>query len=169
MKIIPVADVEREFFQLLFEAEERLSVSLPDDVEVYTVNVLHRHLREQWSQQPLALRFLELNSQANIEVSAEDFLMVGDTALLVLSFQLPKVLRRGLTPEYYQAIGSESYAAASVRELSPPLRDRDARLSETFSSITQVLRDVVTFSKRSKDDQLSAWLRSLAGPDTVFQ
>ena len=154
-----------QFGRLLLEAEMRVNVDLKETVRLYTVGVLVTHWRTEWSHEALALRYLQVAKQPRR--SAHDFLSIADTALLILSLQLPKVLRRGLDPDYFVTLGRSSYHDAALREHHEALAERDILLCNAFVQTARVVYDVFTHRYHERVLEISEHLSRLAAENTT--
>ena len=141
---IPEDRLRSEFLVLLGESEHRKKRYLSSEVEEYLAWLLVRYLKQEWSQTAVATAYLQVAQYVNTAAEAREFLTIGDTALLRVSLQRPKILRYGLRPEYFVSIGHDAYFGASVREYSTALRHRDGLLAEELSKSVTVLHDMFT-------------------------
>ncbi|HJK92540.1 MAG TPA: hypothetical protein RMH85_28355 [Polyangiaceae bacterium LLY-WYZ-15_(1-7)] len=115
MSIEAHADLRAYFHERVRAAMDRLSVQARPDTELYLVDLLAEGRRQALAtpDQPLVHRLQEALAAADARERLQILRGMGDAALYTCGFFADHVERRGMSPDYYVAMGGRAYREAS--------------------------------------------------------
>ena len=141
MEIIPT--MQSGIYPIVLKTESRLHIQLPEDVEHYAVLLLSKYARELWSQRPLMIQWLELAERELLRksVDARDIRDIGDSALMLSSFQRKQLAIQGIHSEFYPSLGRFAYSQTAMNTVGAS-SSLYYKLSEAFDPMVTIFSSI---------------------------
>lgn len=126
----------RESYELIKEAEHKLTVTLDHDVEAYLVHLFAHFLDKPLvNTEPLGIKLMS-SSQLPVKQRKTVLKEVGDECLLINAMEWNK--RRWPSNRYYQDLGQTAYQSRAW--VTQPIEEVYDDLAVEFETATEVLR-----------------------------
>lgn len=126
----------RESYDLIKEAEEALTVTLPIEIEAYVVHLFAHFIdKPSINTEPLGVKMM---TSITLPIRQRKMVLkeVGDECLLINAMEWNK--RRWPSDSYYAELGQSAYYTRACVEY--PIEDVFDSLSAEFHNATKVLR-----------------------------
>lgn len=139
--MITTSDTRAFFFEMLTTALDRRHVNASEPVVVYLRDLLSDSAhRIHPTDAPIVSRFAEAIEVDDPREKRDKLRQTGDAALYTCGFFQEHVESRGMSVQYYAAMGGRAYATAA--SIPGPLRSVLGELAEKFESFADVLDEV---------------------------
>lgn len=126
----------RESYELIKEAEHKLTITLNHNVEAYLVHLFAHFLDKPLvNTEPLGIKLMASN-QLPVTQRKSVLKEVGDECLLINAMEWNK--RRWPSGKYYQELGQTAYQSRAF--ITQPIEEVFDDLAVEFETVTEILR-----------------------------